>query len=194
MSRDGAIPGFALFATAIGSCGIAWAGERVLATQLPEAGDPATKARLCARADGATEQAPPVAIQHAIAGITELLAGSRVDLAFIACDFTALEPFSAEVYALTRKIPPGEVRTYGEIAAALGNKQWAQAVGQALGRNPFPIVVPCHRVMGAKGRLTGFSANGGTATKLRMLAIEGAEPGEAPALFGSLPLAMKPAR
>jgi methylated-DNA-[protein]-cysteine S-methyltransferase len=183
----------ALFPTAIGACGIAWRGEIVVATHLPETDEAATFARLAARAGNAVAGDPPRSITSVVAAITALLEGRGGDLAFIECDFSALDPFNAKVYAEARTIPPGETLTYGAIAERLGDKRYAQAVGQALGRNPFPIVVPCHRVMGANGRLTGFSANGGTATKLKMLAIEGARLGEAPGLFDDLPLAAKPA-
>lgn len=184
----------ALFPTAIGACGIAWRGEAVLATHLPEATEAMTKARLAARSGAIGEDTPPAAIEAAIRAITALLEGERVDLDFIACNFSRIDPFSADIYRITRAIRPGETRTYGAIAEEHGDKRLAQAVGQALGRNPLPIIVPCHRVMGANGRLTGFSANGGTATKLRMLAIEGAQPGGAPSLFDDLPLAGRPAR
>jgi methylated-DNA-[protein]-cysteine S-methyltransferase len=180
-----------LFPTAIGRCGIAWAGASILATHLPEASDEATLMRLAQRAGVSREGNPPREVRTAIDAIIALLEGARVDLGFIACDFGRIDPFSARVYQATRAIPPGETLTYGEIAAGLGDKRLAQAVGQALGRNPWPIIVPCHRVLGASGRLTGFSANGGTATKLKMLAIEGARIGEAPGLFDDLPLAVK---
>lgn len=182
---------FALFPTPLGDCGIAWRDARVVATHLPDANPAATAARLAARAD-ATPGEPPAAIRDAIAAISALLAGAGRDLNFIDCDFDGIDPFAAKVYAATRAIPAGETRTYGAIAAELGDKRFAQNVGQALGRNPFPIVVPCHRVVGANDRLTGFSAPGGVATKLRLLAIEGARIGEAPGLFDALPLAVKP--
>lgn len=183
-----------LFPTPLGACGIAWSGETVVATHLPEENDAATAARLAARTSGAAEGKPPPAIQRAISSIAALLGGEKTDLSFIACDFSRIDPFAARVYAATRVIPPGETLTYGAIALQLGDKLLAQNVGQALGRNPFPIIVPCHRVMGANGRLTGFSANGGVETKLRMLAIEGARIGEAQGLFNDLPLAVKPRR
>jgi len=183
---------FSLFDTALGACGMAWRGETVVATHLPEANDAATAARLAARTSGVAETNPPPAIRRAMSAIAALLDGERTDLAFIACDFSRVDPFAARVYAATRAIPPGETLTYGAIAVQLGDRLLAQKVGQALGRNPFPIIVPCHRVMGANGRLTGFSANGGVETKLKMLAIEGARIGEAPGLFDDLPLAVKP--
>lgn len=185
---------FSLFPTSLGSCGIAWTGDLVVATHLPGRSESATAARMAARTAGAAESTPPAAIQRVIASILALLDGDRADLAFVACDFSRIDPFRAKVYAATRAIRPGETRTYGDIALQLGDKLLAQAVGQALGRNPFPIIVPCHRVMGSNGRLTGFSATGGIETKLRMLAIERARIGEAPALFDELPLAAKPRR
>jgi len=184
---------FSLFPTPLGACGVAWSGDIVVATHLPENSDASTAARLAARAK-ASEGAPPSAILRAISAMTALLAGEKTDLGFIACDFTRVEAFAKTVYDATRAIPPGQTLTYGAIALQLGDRLLAQRVGQALGRNPFPIIVPCHRVMGANGRLTGFSANGGVETKLRMLAIEGAHIGEPPALFGDLPLAVKPRR
>jgi methylated-DNA-[protein]-cysteine S-methyltransferase len=182
---------FSLFPTALGDCGIAWSSDTVVATRLPEKSAADTGGHLAART-GATKGAPPPAIQRAIASITALLEGERTDLAFIACDFSSIDPFATKVYAATRAIPAGETLTYGAIAVQLGDKLLAQNVGQALGRNPFPIIVPCHRVIGANSKLTGFSANGGVETKLRMLAIEGARIDSAPGLFGYLPLAVKP--
>lgn len=182
---------FCLFPTALGACGIAWRGDVVVASQLPEGTETATAARLAQRAK-AVEGTPSPTILQAIAAITALLDGEKTDLNDIACDFSRVDAFSAQVYAITRAIPVGETLTYGDIAIQLGDKRLAQRVGQALGRNPFPIIVPCHRVMGANAKLTGFSAGGGVATKLKMLAIEGAQIGEAPSLFGDLPLAIRP--
>jgi methylated-DNA-[protein]-cysteine S-methyltransferase len=182
---------FALFPTPLGECGIAWRGDIVVATCLPFENAAETERRLAARSGG-TKGEPPPAIQRAIAAITALLEGKKTDLNFIACDFVGVDPFAAKIYDLTRAIPAGETLTYGAIASRLGDKLLAQRVGQALGRNPFPIVVPCHRVVGANAKLTGFSAPGGVATKLRMLAIEGARIGDAPGLFGDLPPAVKP--
>lgn len=182
---------FALFPTPLGACAIAWRGDLVVATHLPGRNAAETRERIAVRA-GATQGAPPPAIARAIAAIVELLEGGRTDLGFVACDFGGVETFEAKVYAAARAIPAGQTATYGAIATQLGDKSLAQSVGRALGRNPFPIVVPCHRVLGANGKLVGFSANGGVATKLKMLAIEGAQLGEAPSLFGDLPLAAKP--
>ena len=97
--------------------------------------------------------------------------------------------FERRVYEVARRIPPGATLTYGEIAARLGDKLLARDVGQALGRNPFPIVIPCHRVLAAGGKTGGFSARGGVATKMKMLQIEGAITSDEPLLFDSLPVA-----
>jgi methylated-DNA-[protein]-cysteine S-methyltransferase len=176
---------FALFPTAIGACGLAWRGALVVAVSLPEASPAATAARLTART-GAVEAPPPPDMHRAIEAIAALLAGGRTDLTFIACDFSRSEPFAVQVYTAARAIPPGETRTYGAIAAHLGDRQLARAVGQALARNPFPIIVPCHRVIGANEKLTGFSAPGGVSTKRKLLTIEGAWMGGAPGLFDDL--------
>lgn len=177
---------FSLFATALGDCGIAWRGDVVVATHLPERNSIATSQRLAARALAA-EGDPPAAIRRAMAAITALLDGHRTDLSQIPCDFSAVQPFATKVYRAARAIPAGQTQTYGEIASQLGDRQLAQSVGRALGRNPFPIIVPCHRVLGANGKLTGFSAFGGVDTKLRMLAIEGAQIGKTPGLFDNQP-------
>ncbi len=112
-----------------------------------------------------------------------LLDGAVTDLSSIELDMDRIPPFHRRVYQVARTISPGETMTYGEIAAQLGSAGSARAVGQALARNPFAIVVPCHRVLAAGGKVGGFSANGGATTKLRLLAIERARAGDAPMLF-----------
>lgn len=178
---------FSLFPTSIGDCGIAWRGELVIATQLPEKSSAAAAARLAKRA-GASKGDPPPVIQQVIDSITALLEGERTDLSDINCDFSRIETFEEKVYIATRAITTGETLTYGAIALQLGDKHFAQNVGRALGRNPFPIIVPCHRVIGANDKLVGFSAHGGVETKRRMLAIEGALKGETLGLFDDLPI------
>ena len=115
-------------------------------------------------------------------GISALLRGEATDLSSAVLDMEQVPTFNRRVYEVARTIPRGSTLTYGEIAARLGERQLAREVGQALGQNPFAIVVPCHRVVAAGGKPGGFSARGGVKTKLRMLAIEGA-----PAA-GTLPL------
>ncbi len=175
--------GYALFDTAIGTCGIAWSDRGVVAVQIPEATVDATRARLLYSLADATDEQPPPDVVRAIDGIVALLSGRPDDLADVVLDLSRVPPFHREVYAVARTIPPGETLTYGEIAARIGRPDRARAVGQALGRNPFPLVVPCHRVVGADGRMVGFSAGNGVATKVRILALEGAKVGRTPTLF-----------
>jgi methylated-DNA-[protein]-cysteine S-methyltransferase len=166
---------FALFDTAIGRCGIAWGSGGIVGVQLPEAQDAGTCARLTKRFPDAVEGAAPADVQGAIDAIVALLRGQARDLSWITLDMCDVPPFHQRVYLEARTIPPGATLTYGEIARRLGDAGAARAVGQALGRNPYAIVVPCHRVLAAGGRIGGFSAGGGITTKLRMLAIEGAQ-------------------
>jgi methylated-DNA-[protein]-cysteine S-methyltransferase len=177
---------FALFQTAIGTCGVAWGPRGILGVQLPD-GDPArTRARLRRRFPGAEEAEPPDAVAGAVAAMTALIAGERRDLSEMVLDMDGVAEFARKVYAVARAIPPGATLTYGEVAARLGDPLAARDVGQALGQNPFPIVVPCHRVVAAGGKPGGFSAPGGAATKLRLLRIEGAEAAAQAGLFDDL--------
>ncbi|MFV0298715.1 MAG: methylated-DNA--[protein]-cysteine S-methyltransferase [Hyphomicrobiaceae bacterium] len=185
---------YEIFATGIGPCGVAWRGVQIVAATLPEATDDETAARLARRCGGSRAAHLPAWVRGVIDDVTSLMADGTKDLTHIPCDLAGLDPFRISVYELTRAVPPGETTTYGEIAEKLGNKRFAQAVGQAMGANPIPIIIPCHRVMGANGKLTGFSANGGVATKLRLLDLERARLGGNDSLFGHLPLAMKPGR
>jgi methylated-DNA-[protein]-cysteine S-methyltransferase len=186
--------GFALFETAIGRCGIAWGERGVVGIQLPEASEARTLARMRRRFPEAIEAPPPASVQRTIAGIVALLQGEAIDLSAVALDLADVPPFERRVFALARTIPPGATLSYGDIAARLGVPGEARAVGQALGQNPFPLVVPCHRVLAAGGKVGGFSANGGIATKLRLLSIEGARTSPEPILFEKLPLAVAPRR
>jgi methylated-DNA-[protein]-cysteine S-methyltransferase len=167
--------GFALFDTAIGKCGIAWGERGIVGVQLPEGGEPEARARMLHRFPAAGETAPPPEVKHALDSIVALLHGKANDLSTIALDMEGVPPFHRRVYEAARAIPAGKTLSYGDIAVRLGARGAARAVGQALGQNPFPIVVPCHRVLAAGAKIGGFSAHGGTATKLRMLAIEGAQ-------------------
>jgi O-6-methylguanine DNA methyltransferase len=172
--------GFALFDTAIGRCAIAWGERGVVGVQLPETEEEETRRRMLRRFPAAREAAPPVEVRKAQDGIVALLRGESVDLSSVALDMVGVPPFHRRVYEVARRIPRGATLSYGDIAVQLGARGSARAVGQALGRNPFAVVVPCHRVLAAGGRVGGFSASGGISTKLRMLTIEGAhQSGEA---------------
>ena len=175
---------YTLFDTAIGTCGVVWGERGITGVHLPESNAARTGESLVRRFPGAVPAPAPADVQSAIDGIVALLAGAKRDLRELALDMEGLPAFSRRVYELARTIPPGETMTYGEVARCLGRPGMARAVGQALGQNPFPIVVPCHRVLAADGRMGGFSAPGGVATKRRMLEIEGVEAvREAPTLF-----------
>jgi methylated-DNA-[protein]-cysteine S-methyltransferase len=176
---------FTLFDTPIGRCAIAWRQRGIVGLQLPEADDAQARKRLLRRHPGATEVEPPENIAAAITRIVALLSGKPADLSGLPLDMARASDFERKVYAIAREIPPGETLTYGEIAEKLGDKLRSRDVGQAMGKNPFPIVVPCHRVVAANGKLGGFSAPGGVETKLKILAIEGAAVGGQSDLFAA---------
>jgi methylated-DNA-[protein]-cysteine S-methyltransferase len=179
---------FTLFDTKIGLCGIAWNDAGIFCTQLPEGGEAQSRARFLKRVPGAREAAPPAPVQAVIDRIVALLDGAKGDdFIDVALDMERLPEFNRAVYAIARTIQPGETITYGEIARKLGGVQLSRDVGQAMGKNPFPIIVPCHRVLAAGAKPGGFSARGGTTTKLKMLAIEGAYVNHTPSLFDQAP-------
>lgn len=173
---------YTLFETSIGLCGLAWNERGVIGFQLPEDDVSRTRSRIAKRFPGIVEVTPTLDIQHIIADVTALLQGEARDLSTVPLDMEALSDFDRRVYEIARSIPPGRVLTYGEVAARLGINN-ARAIGQSLGRNPFAVIVPCHRVVAADGKLGGFSASGGASTKLRLLAIEKARRDESPTLF-----------
>ena len=177
--------GLALFDTPIGACGIAWRPAGLAGVQLPEASTDATLRRLERRFPGLAPATPPAWVGEAAEAIRALLSGDKVGLDFVRLDFDGVGEFDASVWRAARAIPPGQTITYGALAAQLGDPQAAQAVGRALGRNPWPIVVPCHRITAADGRTGGFSAPGGTATKLKLLELEGALAEESLPLFAA---------
>lgn len=186
--------GFALFDTAIGPCGVAWGEGGIVGLQFPEPDLPRTRARLARRFPRAVESSPPPAVQAVIDGVTALLRGEKPDLSRAPLDMSDIPEFHRRVYEVALTIPPGRTLTYGEIAARLGDKTLSRAVGQALGRNPFAPVVPCHRVLAAGGKAGGFSARGGLDAKARLLTIEGAATSAAPSLFDDLPTVIAPRR
>ena len=165
---------FTLFDTPIGQCAVAWGANGLVAVQLPERSERATRARILRLVPGAREAPPPADVQVVLDGIGALLRGQPVDLSGVALDMSRVPDFDRRVYEVARTILPGATLSYGEIASRLGARDAARVVGSALGRNPFAIIVPCHRVVAAGGKLGGFSARGGVSTKLRLLSIEGA--------------------
>jgi methylated-DNA-[protein]-cysteine S-methyltransferase len=175
--------GFTLFDTIIGRCGLAWGARGLIGVQLPQSAPGAAWARLRRRFPDAVETEPPPEVEAVIARVHDLLAGARDDLADVRLDLEGQPAFNLRVYAIARAIAPGEVSTYGEVARAMGEPGAARAVGKALGENPWPIVVPCHRVLAASGGMGGFSAPGGAETKARLLTLEKARTSPVPTLF-----------
>lgn len=173
---------YTLFDTPIGVCGLAWNDRGVVGVQLPEDDASRTRSRIAKRFPGISEASPPADIQAIIADVIALLKGEARDLSTVPLDMEGVPELHRRVYEIALGIPPGRVLTYGEIASRLGIDN-ARLIGQALGKNPFAIIVPCHRVVAAGGKLGGFSANGGSQTKRRLLAIEGARRDEGPTLF-----------
>jgi methylated-DNA-[protein]-cysteine S-methyltransferase len=170
-----------LFDTALGDCGLAWSGRGLCAVQLPDKARPLTERRLVAKSGSAGTAAPPAWIAMLIADVRNYLAGGRVDFSAVAVDLGGLQPFRQRLYLALREIGFGATTTYGELARRLGLTGWegARDIGAAMGQNPMPIVIPCHRVLAAGGKLGGFSAPGGAATKAKLLALEGVHLGRA---------------
>jgi methylated-DNA-[protein]-cysteine S-methyltransferase len=177
---------FTLFHTAIGHCAIVWSGRGIAGVQIAEKSLQSARNRVLRRFPGAQDAPPRPDAQRAIAEILALLNGEAKELSHITLDLDGVPDFNRRVYDVARTIRPGETLSYGEIAARLGDRNLARDVAQALSQNPFPVIVPCHRVLAAGGKMGGFSAPGGVRTKLQMLSIEGAQYG-APTLFDRLP-------
>lgn len=175
---------FAVFETDIGWAGIAWAEQGVIGAHLPERDAAIARRSFIRRFPEITEAPLPPDLEPAVEGIRALMRGEKSDLSSVLLDLARVPAFHAKVYEIARQIPPGQTLTYGEIATRLGDRLLARDVGAALGKNPWPILVPCHRVTAAGGKLGGFSARGGAQTKLRLLAIEGASAAAQKDLFG----------
>jgi methylated-DNA-[protein]-cysteine S-methyltransferase len=175
-----------LFGTGLGAIGVAWSERGLLRLQLPEATRGATERRLRGRSVSASAAEPPVPIRRAMAAIERYLSGERVDFAAVELDLAGVSAFHRQIYDAARRIAWGETTTYGALARKTGFPDAARAVGQAMGRNPIPIIIPCHRVLGSGGKVGGFSAFGGADTKQRLLALEGVHLGE-PLLPNLLP-------
>jgi methylated-DNA-[protein]-cysteine S-methyltransferase len=178
--------GYTVFDTGIGRCGIAWGDLGVMGVQLPEAREIETRGRMLRQYPDARELRPPLNVEIAIEGIGALLRGQPSDLSDVTLDMRGIHAFNQRVYEFTRKIPRGETRTYGEIATKLGASGATHSVAQAIGRNPFMIIVPCHRVLEAGGYADRISPNGGAISKRRLLSIEAAGSPSSKTLFDVL--------
>jgi len=164
---------YTIFDTGIGRCGIAWGADGIVGVQLPEAREIETRKRLFQLYPDAREIRPPPNVELAIEGIVALLRGAGGDFSDVTLDMGGIHVFNQRVYQITRAIPRGETRTYGEIAARLGAPGTAHSVARAIARNPFVIIVPCHRVLDAGGYADEISRHGGVISRRRLLSIEG---------------------
>jgi methylated-DNA-[protein]-cysteine S-methyltransferase len=187
-------PSFALFGTAIGTCAIAWGEAGILAVRLPASDDETQRGGILHRFPKAAERPPTKAVEKVILDIRALLDGEFRDLRDAPLDMSDVPEFYRRVYEVARQIDPGQTMTYGQISNRLKAPGTSRAVGQAMGANPFPIIVPCHRVLASSGKSGGFSAPGGVDTKLKILNIERVHGEADDGLFGSLPLAVAPRR
>lgn len=169
---------FCLFDTAIGPCAIAWGSNGIVGASLPEGDASDLRDRMTLRFPGAVEAEPPAGIAAAVDGVRAILRGEKCDLSNIPIDMHDVPEFNRRVYEIARAIPTGATLTYGDIATRLGDVSLSRAVGKALGQNPFPPLVPCHRILSADGRMHGFSASGGVSLKLEMLKLEGWDAGQ----------------
>ena len=186
--------GYTIFDTMIGRCGIAWGDIGVIGVQLPEAREIETRRRLFRLYPEARELRPPLNVEMAIEGLVALLRGDAADLSEVMLDMTGIPAFNARVYAFTRTIPRGETRSYGEVASGLRASGAVHSVTQAIARNPFMIVVPCHRVLEAGGYADKISPHGGTISKRRLLSIEGANASSASKTLFDVLLPVAPPR
>lgn len=177
---------YTVFDTALGRCGMVWSHAGVVAVQLPEAREIDTRRRIYQAHPEAREQRPPFNSELAIEGIAAVLHGEAVDLGDTVLDMSDVPAFHRRVYELVRTIPRGETRTYDEIARALGTSGAAHSVAQALAKNPFMVIVPCHRVLEAGNYADRISPYGGAVSKRRLLSIEGAHPVASKTLFDVL--------
>jgi methylated-DNA-[protein]-cysteine S-methyltransferase len=178
--------GFTIFDTGVGRCGIAWGYLGILGVQLPEAREIETRRRLFQLYPDARETRPPLNTEIAIDGIVALLRGEPADLSDVTLDMTGIHAFNQRVYEFTRRIPRGETRTYDEVAASLRLTGAVHSVAQAIARNPFVIIVPCHRVLEAGSYADKISPHGGAISKRRLLSIEGAGSPSSKTLFDVL--------
>jgi methylated-DNA-[protein]-cysteine S-methyltransferase len=164
---------YCLIETEIGPIGLAWSAEGLARLQLPEKNRDATERRLlkrCADAEpGATDATPPGLVDK----LARYASGERVAFAEVPLDLNGIDDFGQSIYLAARAVGWGETTTYGALAKEVGAPDAARAVGGAMGRNPVPIIIPCHRVLASGGKSGGFSAFGGVLTKERLLALEG---------------------
>jgi methylated-DNA-[protein]-cysteine S-methyltransferase len=178
--------GYTMLDTALGRCGIAWSDAGITGVQLPEAREIETRRRLFRQFPEAREQRPCSNIELAIEGITAMLRGQDVDFSDVVLDLGGVTPFNQRVYDVIRGIPRGETRSADELADELHVPKALNSIAQALTRNTFVLIVPCHRVRDVGNGLDKPSPNSGTISKRRLLSLEGARPHTGFTLFDAL--------
>jgi methylated-DNA-[protein]-cysteine S-methyltransferase len=178
--------GYTIFDTAVGRSAVVWSDAGIVGVHLPEAREIDTRRRVFQLYPEARETRPPKNTEAAIEGIATLLRGEPGDLSAVVLDTRGIHVFNQRVYQLTRAIPRGETRTYGEIAARLGAPSAAHSVAQAIAKNPFMIIVPCHRVLEAGDDADKMSPHRGTISRRLLLSIEGIRPPHGKTLFDAL--------
>jgi methylated-DNA-[protein]-cysteine S-methyltransferase len=173
---------YCVFETAMGFCAIAWSGAGVVRFQLPVGSAEAADRSMRRRAFDAEAGAPPEEIAAVVAAAKRYFDGEETDFSHVGLDLAGEDPFFAKIYAALRRVGWGRTTTYGALAKEVGaGREAARDVGDAMAKNPAPLIIPCHRVLAAGGKIGGFSAPGGSKTKMRMLELEGVriEPPEA---------------
>jgi methylated-DNA-[protein]-cysteine S-methyltransferase len=167
---------YLIFETAGGFCGLAWNEVGITRFQLPTRSAEATELLLLRRVPGAEPGAPTPEVAEAVAAVKRYFAGEETDFSAVALDLGEQDAFFKEIYAAARLVGWGQTTTYGALAKALGaGPEAARDVGQAMAQNPVALIIPCHRVLAAGGKVGGFSAPGGAAAKIRMLELEGVD-------------------
>jgi methylated-DNA-[protein]-cysteine S-methyltransferase len=166
---------YTIFETALGHAGLAWTAAGIARFQLPSVNADATRRHLLRRTPGAEEMPAPPHIAEAVAAVARYFAGERIDFSDLTLDLTGQDDLFLEIYAAARRIGYGATTTYGGLAKTIGRADWeaAREVGQAMAKNPVALIIPCHRVLAAGGKIGGFSAPGGAETKAKMLELEG---------------------
>jgi methylated-DNA-[protein]-cysteine S-methyltransferase len=178
-----------IFETASGFCAIAWNGVGITSFRLPSRTAEAAERSLLRRLAGAEPGVPPQQVAQVVVAAKRYFEGEEIDFSDVPLDLEEQEDFFARVYAAARRVGWGNTTTYGALAKELGaGPEAARDVGQAMAKNPVPLIIPCHRVLAAGGKVGGFSAPGGQSAKLRMLELEGIRPGPPPSAQGALGL------
>jgi methylated-DNA-[protein]-cysteine S-methyltransferase len=169
---------YLIFETTNGFCGIAWSDAGIARFQLPANSAEAAERIMRRRIPGGEPGAPTPVVGEAVAAAKQYFQGNETDFAQLELDLAGQDEFFKRVYAAVRRIKWGQTTTYGTLANELGGgPETARDVGQAMARNPIPLIIPCHRVLAAGGKIGGFSAPGGAVTKTRMLGLEGVQVG-----------------